>query len=447
MISTVDIKEWGIVGAGGAGFPTYVKLESKAKIFIVNAAECEPLLHKDKEILEHHTEVFFKGLDQCMALTGAQRCIIGIKAKYADLIQKIQSCCADRAEIFPLQDFYPAGDEITLIYETTARVVAAGQLPISEEIVVQNVETIYNVGRGQPVVTTFLTVGGDVEQPMSLEVPIGVAFKDVIAHARPKSNSFAVIVGGPMMGCLAENLNWPVSKTTGGLLVFPVDHPLIRRYETLSVESQVAFIGKAACDQCAMCTELCPRNLLGHPIQPHIAMRKLLFSKGTFTPDAGEAHTLYCCECNLCTLMACPEGLYPSQVCMFNKRELIQAKVPYEGMALNRAHPLIGYRRTPIKKVMARLGLNRFVNQGPLLPFKFQPETLTILLRQHIGAPAAPLVQAGDRVNAEQKIATVGEKLGAEIHAPSAGQVMEVTESHIVIATDATEATVNHSEG
>jgi cobalamin reductase len=447
MISTADIKEWGIVGAGGAGFPSYVKLARKAKIIIVNAAECEPLLHKDKEIFQHHSEVFFKGLDQCMALTGAQRCIIGIKAKYTDLINKIRGCCTERVEIFALQDFYPAGDEITLIYETTARVVAAGQLPISEEIVVQNVETIYNVGRSQPVVTTFLTVGGDVARPVSLEVPIGVAFKDVIAQARPKSKAFAVIVGGPMMGCLADDLDRPVTKTTGGLLVFPADHPLIRRYETSSVERQVAFIGKAACDQCAMCTELCPRNLLGHPVQPHLAMRKLIYSRGTFTPDAGEAHTLYCCECNLCTLMACPEGLYPSQVCMYNKRELIQAKVPYEGAALNKAHPLISYRRTPIKKVMARLDLNRFVNQGPLVPFDFQPGNLTILLRQHIGAPAIPQVKVGETVTAYQKIATVGENLGAEIHSPMAGRVREVTDDHIVVTVNATQATVKPSQG
>ena len=439
MISSKDVKEWGIVGAGGAGFPAYVKLESRAKILIVNAAECEPLLHKDKEILQHYTEIFFAGLRRCMEMTGAQRCIIAIKAKYTDLINKIKGCCADGAEIFPLQDFYPAGDEITLIYETTGRVVAAGQLPISQEIVVQNVETIYNVGRERPVVTTFLTVGGDVSRPMSVEVPIGVSFKDVIDQARPKSRDFNVIVGGPMMGCLADDLNWPVTKTTGGLLVFPADHPLIRCYKTLSDERQVSFIGKAACDQCAMCTELCPRNLLGHPVQPHLAMRKLLFSPGTFSPDPGEAHTLYCCECNLCTLMACPEGLFPSQVCMYNKRELLQAKIPYQGPARNEAHSLISYRRTPIKKVMARLDLNRFVNEGPLVPFGFQPKTLTVALRQHIGAPGEPMVKLGETVMADQKIATVGKNLGAEIHAPLSGQIREITDDFIVIASETIE--------
>ena len=437
MTSIAQIKEWGLVGAGGgAGFPTYVKLGSQAKIFIVNAAECEPLLHKDKEILIHHTDIFFDGLRQCLDMTGAQQCIIGIKAKNADLIKHMQAHCTNGIVLFPLQDFYPAGDEITLIYETTGRVVAAGELPISQEIVVQNVETIYNVGRARPVVTTFLTVGGDVAHPMSVEVPIGVSFKDVIAQARPKSAVFDVIVGGPMMGCLADDLNWPVTKTTGGLLVFPTDHPLIRRYKTLSDERQVSFIGKAACDQCAMCTELCPRNLLGHPIEPHLAMRKLLFSQGTFNPDPGEAHTLYCCECNLCTLMACPEGLYPSQVCMYNKRELLQAQTPYQGPARNEAHTLISYRRTPIKKVMARLDLNRFINKGRLVSFHFQPKTLTIPLRQHIGVPGKPIVKIGETVTASQKIATVGKNLGAEIHAPLSGKVREITDDFIVIAAE-----------
>ena len=91
MISTTEIKENGIVGAGGAGFPAYVKLENKAEVFIVNAAECEPLLHKDKEILLHRTDFFFEGLRQCIRLVGAEKCIIGIKSKYDHVIRHLNS--------------------------------------------------------------------------------------------------------------------------------------------------------------------------------------------------------------------------------------------------------------------------------------------------------------------------------------------------------------------
>jgi len=428
-----DLKEYGIVGAGGAGFPTYVKMGNPAEILVVNAAECEPLLHKDKEILSRHTERFFDGLDICRELVGAKRCIIGIKKKYTDLIKKLQDCCSLTSEIFPLEDFYPAGDEITLIYETTGRVVAAGKLPITQSIVVQNVETILNVGNQRPVTTKFLTIAGDVRNPATLEVPVGTAFRHLIQQAGPLSKFFDVLVGGPMMGRLAESLDEPVTKTTGGLIVLPSEHELALRYKTAASGKRVTTIGKSACDQCAMCTDLCPRYLLGHPIQPHRTMRSLLFSSGISKADPITTHNLFCCECNLCSLISCPEGLYPAQVCILNKRALMNNKLRYSGEAINRAHPLIAYRRTPMKKIMSRLGLDRFKNKGPLLDLRFEPDQLQIQLRQHIGALATPLVKAGDEVGYAQKIATVGDGLGAEIHSPVSGIASVVTEHHIVI--------------
>lgn len=433
MTAISNLKEYGIVGAGGAGFPTYVKMESRAEILLVNAAECEPLLHKDKEILAGHTEAFFAGVEICRKLTGAGRCIIGIKKKYADLIQKLTPFCGAEVEIHALEDFYPAGDEITLIFEVTGRVVEAGKLPISEGIVVQNVETVFNVGRQRPVTTKFLTVAGDVRHPMTLEVPIGTAFRHLIRQAGPLSGAFDVLVGGPMMGRLMESLDEPVTKTTGGLIVLPEDHCLIQRYKTASSARHVAAIGKSACDQCSMCTDLCPRYLLGHPIQPHRTMRTLLFGGDGPHADAGTAYNLFCCECNLCTLVSCPESLYPAQVCTLNKQILIKEKMRYTGDAASRPHPLISYRRTPMKKVMGRLGLTRFDKKAPLVDYRFEPRQLRIRLRQHIGVPATPVVAAGDPVRAAQKIATVGEGLGAEVHAPVAGFVSAVMKDHIVI--------------
>ena len=433
MTSTEDIKEFGVVGAGGAGFPAHVKLSRPARVLIINAAECEPLLHKDKEILSAHTERFFEGVSVCRELLGAERCIIGIKKKYTALIQKLQDCCRASAEIFPLDDFYPSGDEITLIFETTGRVIEAGALPISQGIVVQNVETVLNIARRRPVVTKFLTVAGAVRHPITLEAPIGTPFRSLVAQAVPIPERFETLVGGVMMGRLADSLDEPVTKTTGGLIVLPEDHALIGRYRTAASRTRVAIIGKSACDQCVMCTDLCPRYLLGHPIQPHRAMRSLLFSDGRFSADTALTHTMFCCECNLCTLMACPEGLYPAQTCIFNKRELVREKARHEGTALNRPHPFIAYRRTPLKKIMARLDLNGFINKGPLVRPALEPGPLEIRLRQHIGAPAAPMVTVGDTVSARQKIATVGDQLGAEIHAPSAGVVTAVTDRHIVI--------------
>jgi len=433
MITISEIKEKGVVGAGGAGFPCYVKLSSEAETLIVNAAECEPLLHKDVEMLLHHTETFIKGVLAAAKLANASRIIIGIKEKHKKLITHLKQALPSSISLFPLRDFYPAGDELNLIYEVTGRVVQPGELPISENVIVQNVETLFNIAVDGPVISKFLTVGGEVAAPVSVDVPLGTTFREVIAFARPRLDNFEVVVGGPMMGKLAHDLDEPVTKTTGGLIILSPDHILVQKMKTSGIETQVNRIGKSSCDQCSFCSELCPRALLGHPVQPHLAMRNLLFSNGELTPDQSAAHTLYCCECNLCTVVACPEGLYPSQACINSKRKLIRQKIQYEGDKTAKAHPLIAYRRTPTRRVKERLDLMRLTDAGPLVAFASSAKQFEIRLQQHIGAPATPLVQVGDQVHKAEKIASVGDALGAEIHSPVDGLVTSIEQNAIII--------------
>lgn len=433
MISTQDIKEKGVVGAGGAGFPCYVKVGSQAEIMLVNAAECEPLLHKDMEILLHETDTFLAGLFHAVALSGAKKIIIGIKKKHDQVISYLRTKIPDSVTLFPIRDFYPAGDEITLIYETTGKIVSPGELPITQGVIVNNVETLYNLGKPGPVITKFLTVGGEVEKPVSVDVPIGTPFSEVLKISRPKLESYEVVVGGPMMGMLVKNRNEPVTKTTGGLIVLPKEHILVQRMTTAASEKITNRIGKSSCDQCTFCSELCPRALLGHPIRPHKAMRNLLFTDGGVQVDSASAHTLYCCECNLCSVAACPEGLYPSQACIFSKRAAMKEKIHFGGDTSGSVHPLIEYRRTPTKKIKERLDLGRFQDTGPLVDFSLESKRLEILLRQHIGAPAEPVVKMGQFVAKGEKIATVGENLGAEIHSSGNGVVIEVNPKAIVI--------------
>lgn len=430
-----QIKEKGIVGAGGAGFPTHVKLASNAKTVIVNAAECEPLLHKDKEILKHKTDIFLAGLRTLMKAVNAKKSIIGVKKKNTGLIKHLQPLLDDTMELVPLRDFYPSGDEITLIYETTGRIIKAGSLPISEGIVVSNVETILNMGINTPVLTKFLNVAGYVKRVNSFEVPLGISYQEVIDYAEPTLAKYSVLVGGPMMGKLVDNIDDVVTKTTSALIILPQDHILVTKYKTIGAPKQVDRIGKAACDQCTLCTELCPRYLLGHPIQPHLAMRSLVFSGVPENSTGADTHTLYCCECNLCSFISCPEGLYPGSVCGSIKHKLNAKGIKHTGSISNKAHPLADYRRTPSKKLKRMLSLNQFKDEGPLEAFDYQPSTLRIKLHQHIGAPATPIVEADSQVKAGEKIATMGDKLGSELHAPANGIVTEVTDTHITIQT------------
>jgi Na+-translocating ferredoxin:NAD+ oxidoreductase RnfC subunit len=428
-----QIKEKGIVGAGGAGFPTHVKLGSNAETIIVNAAECEPLLHKDKEILKLKTETFLSGLRILMKAVNAKKSIIGVKKKNTDLIKHLQPLIDETMELFSLRDFYPSGDEITLIYETTGRIIKAGSLPITEGIVVSNVETILNMGMNTPVLTKFLNVAGRVKRINSFEVPLGISYREIIDYAGPTLDHYSVLVGGPMMGKLIDNLDDVVTKTTSALIILPQDHILVTKYKTIDSPKQVHQIGKAACDQCTFCTELCPRYLLGHPIQPHLAMRSLVFSGGPEVTNQADTHTLYCCECNLCSFIACPEGLYPGSVCGSAKRKLNATGVKYKGSISNQAHPLADYRRTPSKKLKRMLSLNQFKDEGPLVDFDYQPSKLRIKLQQHIGEPASAIVKVNIQVKAGEKIATMGDKLGSELHSPINGLVTEVTDTHITI--------------
>jgi Na+-translocating ferredoxin:NAD+ oxidoreductase RnfC subunit len=424
------IADHGVVGAGGAGFPTSVKLQSTAEIFIVNAAECEPLLHKDKELLLHYAAEMFRGLQIGMERVGASEGVIGIKEKYHDVIEALRPTLPSGVRIFPLSDTYPAGDEFVLVFDVTGRVIPPGGLPLHVGAVVNNVETLVNIGLNRPVTHKFLTVAGAVREPVTLKVPIGITFQECITAAGGAlSPNHRVLIGGVMMARLAGNLEEPVTKTTGGLIVLPADHPLIRRYEP--GWKQIALIGRSACDQCSFCTELCPRYLLGHPIEPHKAMRVLGFSHDQKPWIAG---VLYCCECNLCSLFACPEDLDPKNVCVKYKPDAREQGLQWKGDPQKvHPHPLVRERRIPTRRLMQKFGLTAFQNKGPLLEFPFEVKRVVLPLRQHIGVPAAPVVRPGEKVRGGDLVAVPeAGKLGANIHASITGTVRDC-ESAVII--------------
>lgn len=428
-----SIEQNGVVGAGGAGFPAAVKLQRQAETYIVNAAECEPLLHKDKELLLHYGAEMLAGLRTAMDRVGARRGIIGIKEKYDDVMRALAPLLSRDMEICPLRDVYPAGDEFVLVYDVTGLVIPPGGLPLDVGAVVSNVETLINIARDRPVTHKYLTVAGAVAEPVTLHVPVGMAIGEVIAAAGGATASpFEVLVGGTMMAHLAQGLQQPVTKTTGGLIVLPRDHTLIRRYQrTWAGQDR---IGKSACDQCSFCTELCPRYLLGHPIEPHKAMRALCFA-----PDKDRliAGTLYCCECNLCSLFSCPEDLDPKDVCAHDKKIARERGLGIASVGPNgvRPHPLANYRRIPTHRLMAKLGLTAFRNVGPLEDRSLAPLRVVIPLQQHVGVPAVPTVRPGEAVQVGDLIAAPpAGKLGANIHASISGTVRAIDSAVVIEA-------------
>jgi Na+-translocating ferredoxin:NAD+ oxidoreductase RnfC subunit len=426
------IEELGIVGAGGAGFPTAVKLRTQVPLVIVNGAECEPLLHKDKELMHHQAGAMLRGLAIAMERTGACEGVIGVKEKYTDILAALAVQAGPGVRVFPLTDTYPAGDEFILVHDVTGRVIPPGGLPRDVGAVVANVETLVNIGLDRPVTHKYLTVAGAVRTPVTLRVPVGMPFSEVIAAAGGATvASFGVLVGGVMMAKPAESLDEPVTKTTGGLVVLPPDHPLLLRH--MGKWEHIERIGRSACDQCRFCTELCPRYLLGHPIEPHRAMQALGF---TGPKDPMIAGTLYCCECNLCTLFACPEDLDPKNVCVQGKPMARQKGLVFIGKAEDvQPHPLADSRRVPIRRLMNKLGLMEFQNAGPLEDRPLAPRRVTLPRRQHAGVAAVPVVRAGERVRVGDVLAIPAEgALGARIHASIDGVVSAVNGSVVIEA-------------
>jgi Na+-translocating ferredoxin:NAD+ oxidoreductase RnfC subunit len=430
------IKSSGVVGCGGAGFPAHIKAASKVEYVIANGAECEPLLHKDLELMKHEPEAVVGGLIQWLTSTGSKKAIIGVKQKYEESLSILKKVAENtNIELNWLGDFYPTGDEYVLVYETTKRLIPAQGIPLDVGIVVNNVETLRNAylaSEGIPVTHKYISVVGAVNKPSTFLVPIGISFAEVIAAAGGATVSdFAVFISGIMMGTLSTDMSLPITKTCAGLVVLPMDHRLVKR-KSLPATS-MHRIGKSACDQCSYCTEFCPRYLLGYDVQPHKVMRSLGFT------TTGEAiwnqYAQLCCACGLCTLYACPEDLYPKEACDRAKSDLRAKGLKWEGKREVKVHPLGEGRHTPLKQLIKKLGVAVYDGPAHFEDVKLSPKIVRIPLSQHIGSPALPTVKVGNEVKKGQVIGEIPDgKLGARIHTSIDGVVTKI-DSEVVIET------------
>lgn len=422
------IKESGLVGCGGAGFPTYVKAGSKVEIVIANGAECEPLLHKDLELMINEPEAVVSGLLQLQTSTGAKKAIIGVKKKYEDKLSGLKDAVKNtNITIHWLGDFYPTGDEYVLVYETTGRLIPPQGIPLDVNVVVNNVETLRNIfyaSELKPFTHKYISVVGAVNNPSTFIVPIGTSFIDAINLAGGSTvQEYAIFVSGIMMGNLTLDSSLPITKTCAGLVILPRDHRLVKK--RIRSEQSMHRIGKSACDQCSYCTEFCPRYLLGYDVQPHKVMRSLSFTS-TGEPIWNQYAQL-CCACGLCTLYACPEDLYPKEACDKAKADLKSKGIKWEGKREVKVHPLGEGRRVPLKQLMKKLGIAQYDQPAHFKEVKFSPKKIRLPLSQHIGHPAIPIVKIGEKVVTGQKVADVPtEKLGAPIHSSINGTVTKI---------------------
>lgn len=377
------IEAAGVRGAGGAGFPTHIKAGGKADLVVANGIECEPLLAKDKAIMKAYPQLVAQGLGIMMRLVGAKRGVVAIKRKNATEVAAMKAAVASAAQpeqvtVAEMNDFYPAGDEHVLVYEVAGRLVPAGGIPLASGAVVNNVETLMNVALaldGVAVARKFVTVAGEVNRPATYRVPVGTTLAKLLELAggvrEEHRGSFEIMVDGPMMGRILDRGTNPgsvqVSPTTSGMIVLPVGHPALTERRQ-SMEHQVRM-AKSACIQCSMCTDACPRRLLGHELKPHIIMRTIGNAADPGLADRPrEREELLmaglCTECGVCSLV-CPMGLAPRCVNARIRRAMAAGRLRWNTLNQDdgtrvRLHPSRVGRLIPSGRVVARLGLGQY---------------------------------------------------------------------------------------
>ncbi len=291
-------REAGIVGMGGATFPTDVKLSppptAKLDVFILNGAECEPYLTCDHRMMVEHTHEILQGIELAHTAFGFSRVIIGIEENKPDALEAFRRESARfpdmPLEVAPLETRYPQGAEKVLIESTTKRVVPAGKLPFEVGVVAANVQTMYALQQaaylGKPLIERIVTVSGaGIATPKNLRVPVGTPVADLAEFCGGFSErTTKVVMGGPMTGIALPSLDYSVTKGSGGLLFL----------------TQQDYPDESPCIKCGSCVDVCPMRLM--------PLKLAAFAKAGKFEEAKATNLADCFECGCCA-WACPANI------------------------------------------------------------------------------------------------------------------------------------------
>jgi len=309
------IREAGIVGMGGAGFPTQVKLSPPSgktiDTIIVNGAECEPYLTSDHRLMVEHPEDVVFGLLAIMKATGVKKGYIGIENNKPDAIEAIKKAAKgfEGIEVVELDTKYPQGGEKQLINAITGREVPSGGLPMDVHVIVDNAGTCAAIAKalktGMPLIERITTVTGTgVNEPKNLLIRIGTPFSEIIEQCGGfKGEVGKVIMGGPMMGLAQGLLDVPVIKGTSGILVL--------QKKDVNVEEP------SNCIRCAKCVDACPIHLLPTTLAKFAQKGKWI--------EAEQYHAMDCIECGCCAYV-CPAHIPLTQWIRLAKNNIVMSK-------------------------------------------------------------------------------------------------------------------------
>lgn len=309
------VKDAGIVGMGGAGFPTHVKLspppEKKIDTVILNGAECEPFLTADHRLMIETPERVVRGLEAIMKILGVTQGFIGIEDNKPDAIQAMKKAATGKngISVVGLHTKYPQGAEKQLIYACTKRMVPSGGLPMETGVVVNNVATAAAVDdaiqTGMPLIERICTVTGPgVLAPKNVKIRMGTPLRSIIEFCgglRPETDK--VILGGPMMGMATNTIDIPATKTTSGILAL--------------MGSDAHLPEAGPCIKCSKCVSICPAF-----IEP---LNVSAYSMKGMLEHAEKAHALDCIECGSCSFV-CPAKRPLLPTIRLAKREILSSK-------------------------------------------------------------------------------------------------------------------------
>jgi len=306
------IREAGITGLGGAGFPTQVKLsfppEKNVDTIIINAAECEPYITADHRLLLERPDDVVLGIEAIMKATGVKRAFIGIEDNKLDAVESIKNAIKDKEgiEVVVLATKYPQGGEKQLIKAVTGREVPSGGLPMDAGVIVNNAGTCAAIANtlktGMPLIERITTVtGSGIKEPKNLLIRIGTPLIDIIEQCGGfKGTPGKVLMGGPMMGLAQSTLDAPAIKGTSGLLVLE--------------KNDVHLFEPSPCIKCARCVDACPIHLLPTTIAK--------FAQKGMWNEAELYHALDCVECGCCSYV-CPAHIPLTQHIRIAKSHII----------------------------------------------------------------------------------------------------------------------------
>lgn len=303
----------GIVGQGGAAFPTYVKLtppaDKKIDCVILNGCECEPYLTRDYRYMLERSEELLSGLKLIMKALGVEKGAIGIEDNKPKAIDKLAKLCEheENISVVSLKTKYPQGAEKMLIKAALNREVPPGKLPLDVGVVIQNIGTALAINdavvKGEPQISAALTVSGfGINQPKNLIVKVGTPISDVLDYCGGvKDDAVKVVVGGPMMGVAQYDFSAPVMKATSGILVL--------------TEAEINAHEETPCLRCGKCIDACPLHLTPTKLARYSQLEKL--------EEAEALEITVCMECGTCAF-ECPANIPLVQWIRLGKKRVLQ---------------------------------------------------------------------------------------------------------------------------